>query len=550
MHKWFSRSLFLLVFGLFVLAPVVSAKIVDLTSGESNDAIGLNKFQEAVDSPVPNQQDMAAKMIISAAHTVVGSIVGLPNSSSDQASARSGGAVGVISQQVASMYRYPVADTQTYVADVLNTAGVGIVQPAYAQGLGFSSLSPILEAWKSFRDLAYTFFVIVFIVIGFMIMTRKKISGQAVVTAQQAIPKIIVALLTVTFSYAIAGLLIDAMYLLMYLLLGLFGHLGGSGEETFLSLSFFQFGAMMVSSGFNSAYDGVSDFIQQQLGNQQGGGLLDVLASSGEFLGGLTVGVIVAIAILFAVFALFFELLKTYISIIISIVLSPLILMMGALPGRNTFGTWIQGLIGNLMAFPTVLLLLLLFDRITCGITHCSTGIEPQSGGFSPPYLFGVTGSRYISFVLGLGMLLIMKEMVVQSKKAFGAKGGVFEQFGVNVADALKKGWSGGQLVPGLGFTDTNKLPYGGLSGKNVNRKLAIGAFGAAGAPIGAVGNLTQRLRRREVEGTGILRGMGQAAITAANKFGDPTLSTEAIKKRREAAEKAAKANERSGTSL
>src|SRR5690606_25281628 len=89
-------------------------------------------------------------------------------------------------------------------------------------GLGFSSLDPILDTWKAFRNVAYLFYVIMFLVIGFMIMFRQKISSQAVVTAQQALPKIIISLIAVTFSYALAGLMIDAMYLIMYLIVGLF----------------------------------------------------------------------------------------------------------------------------------------------------------------------------------------------------------------------------------------------------------------------------------------------------------------------------------------
>src|SRR5258708_14361646 len=45
-----------------------------------------------------------------------------------------------------------------------------------------------------------------------MIMFRVKISPQVVVSVQSALPKIAIALVLVTFSYAIAGFLIDIMY--------------------------------------------------------------------------------------------------------------------------------------------------------------------------------------------------------------------------------------------------------------------------------------------------------------------------------------------------
>jgi hypothetical protein len=45
------------------------------------------------------------------------------------------------------MYQKPPANTQTYIADVLESAR--IIEPAYAQGIGFSSLNPILGIWKN-----------------------------------------------------------------------------------------------------------------------------------------------------------------------------------------------------------------------------------------------------------------------------------------------------------------------------------------------------------------------------------------------------------------
>jgi len=54
-----------------------------------------------------------------------------------------------------------------------------------------------------------------------MIMLRVKISPQAVVTVQSAIPKLITTLILVTFSYAIAGLVIDLCNLVEALVVAL-----------------------------------------------------------------------------------------------------------------------------------------------------------------------------------------------------------------------------------------------------------------------------------------------------------------------------------------
>lgn len=97
-----------------------------------------------------------------------------------------------------------------------------IVPVAHAQssspGFGFDSLLPIQPMWTATRNIAFGIFVIAAVVFSFMIMFRVKISPQVAITVQSAIPKLIIALLLVTFSYAIAGLLVD----LMYVVIGIF----------------------------------------------------------------------------------------------------------------------------------------------------------------------------------------------------------------------------------------------------------------------------------------------------------------------------------------
>ena len=63
--------------------------------------------------------------------------------------------------------------------------------------------------WGETRNIAYLFFVIVMIVAGFMIMFRKNLPGQVVVSIGNSIPRIVISLILVTFSFAIVGLMLD-----------------------------------------------------------------------------------------------------------------------------------------------------------------------------------------------------------------------------------------------------------------------------------------------------------------------------------------------------
>ncbi|HYK09028.1 MAG TPA: type IV secretion system protein [Candidatus Eisenbacteria bacterium] len=102
----------------------------------------------------------------------------------------------------------------------------GLAKHTYAaNGIGFNQLSPIMSLWIAFRNLTYLLFVVAFVVIGFAIMLRAKIDPRTVMTVENQIPKLVVALILITFSFAIAGLMIDIMWVAIYLIINLFGNL-------------------------------------------------------------------------------------------------------------------------------------------------------------------------------------------------------------------------------------------------------------------------------------------------------------------------------------
>lgn len=414
------------------------------------------------------------------------------------------GAIPTTGKAIADVYKNAPASGQTYVADLLHNMKIGPAQPAYAQvgGLGFAALEPILGAWKQFRNIAYMFFIIITLVIGFMIMMRQKVGGQAAVTAQQAIPNVVIALISVTFSYAVAGFMIDLMYVFMYLMAGLFSDTVNSDAITknILELGFSLF---VDGNVFGNSYEAVGSFVENALG---GGAVAEIA----KVVTGLSFAIIIAFAYLFAIISLYFELLKTYVSIIINIVLSPLLLMLGALPGRNdVFQDWVKSLLGNLVAYPVVLLLIIIHKLLTSGTA--------ADGGFLPPYLMGRGNGGAITTLVGLGVMLIAKDLVVQAKKSVNPKGsGIFEQFGSALSQAVSKGWKGGELIPGVGLTDTNKLPLVGKylgSGKSLSTSLGtgigtgLGTVGGAGYGmyrVGRYGESRRDLGERTLQGARI----------------------------------------------
>ncbi|MCL4419002.1 hypothetical protein M1146_02745 [Patescibacteria group bacterium] len=141
-----------------------------------------------------------------------------------------GGAIGVMGNLITMTFT-PPTHTIDYFRNLAQN--FGITKHAYAvwtddgggsgggsaptTGTGFNGLSPLLPLWTAFRNIVYLLFVLVFIIIGIAIMLRVKIDPRTVMTVQNQIPKIIMGLLFVTFSFAIAGFLIDIMYTSIYL---------------------------------------------------------------------------------------------------------------------------------------------------------------------------------------------------------------------------------------------------------------------------------------------------------------------------------------------
>ena len=333
------------------------------------------------------------------------------------------GAYGSIISLVGDMYGSPPASVETYVADVMHDMKINVAQPAYAQGvgLGFSALNPILAVWKMFRNLAYFGFVVIFLVIGFMIMFRQKIGSQAVVTAEQAIPKIVIALVLVTFSYAIAGFLIDIMYLSMYLIAGL---LDPKSTDLIQGNVFSIVAYLMNNGAVNNAASAVADLVNNALGQ----GFFSNVAA---VVSGLTAAVIVFLVIIFNAFRLFIALLKVYVDIILAIAFAPIVIMMEALPGNNSFVPWLKRLAADLAVFPAILILLAIFVNITAFTqpsdpTKAEGGSVATGAGFVPPYLSGGAASS-LPFLAGLALILALPEAVEQVQKMGGAKAGIFE---------------------------------------------------------------------------------------------------------------------------
>lgn len=376
------------------------------------------------------------------------------------------GLIGVVGQVINATYAYPPASLSFSISQALNN--LNPVPKAVAQntGLGFSSLAAFSSFWSVNRNLSYSFIVVALLFTGFMLIFRYKIDPNTSIDLERIISKTILVILIITLSYAIAGFLIDLMYLSLMVIFyvakqnhlvnaqlveSIYGHVSSeeifqfitqqtnptSFVDNFLTLIpntvrsiakqnmtmilFFQlFGSVA------SAFHDIFTFIETQLGIFGSGvefdpgslaaaamatGFTPIIASLiVNYLEKLVLFVGLYLTLLFLYFKILFILIGSYIDIVFSVIFAPFLLLADIFPGKNHFSTWIKRLIANILTFPLLALLFLAGGSVT-------NAIASSTNTFLPPPLAGMTQAVLASLV-GIGILLAIPNMIDRMKKS------------------------------------------------------------------------------------------------------------------------------------
>jgi len=301
------------------------------------------------------------------------------------------GLIPMVGGAIASIYSHPPASGVEYLAYVFRK--IDPVSTSYAQqegSVGFREMSSYLPIWSVFRNLAYSFFVIIFIFIGFAIMFRIKISPQAVVTIESALPKLIIALLLITFSYSIVGFMVDIMMVVNNLVIFAFKSMPGNIPEFVRNIlpsasitDARQFLQTILGVGIPPIL--ISFMILGFLG---GIGVVIATAATGggaaiPSLIGLGIAVLIlAVVFLIALIRLLWTLLKAYVMVILSLIFSPFIILVGALPGSNTISSWFRNILANLAVLPTVLVMVFLSGYLSLMAIYEVPNLGPLVEGY------------------------------------------------------------------------------------------------------------------------------------------------------------------------
>jgi hypothetical protein len=323
------------------------------------------------------------------------------------------------------------------------------------EGYGYSQFGIIRDSyWKAALNAAYFLSVLVIIIFAFMIMFRVKISPQVVISVQSALPKVIFAIILATFSYAIAGFIVDLMYVISGLLASLLNMTG-------IASSFSRAYNVIVGNplGFTTTVFGgpitillymllyVVLFFVSVIWNFLASFLFSLSLITGGALGivGLLVTVWLIVLMLWYMIKIPWVLIKTTINIYLAIIIAPLQILFGAFSPNGGFSAWLKNMFANVMVFPlTGVMMYLAYDFLMFSYTAGSdVGFGPViqkvcdligkasciAGGtmWSPP-LLGEDITGFIMLFISFGVIVaipkasdILKSIIMGEKFAFGS---------------------------------------------------------------------------------------------------------------------------------
>ncbi len=266
------------------------------------------------------------------------------------------GLIGIADKAATYAYTvYPTTNVANHLAQEWVPGYKDGNSSVYAAENGYLTLydSGIAPLWNTVRNIAYVFFVIVMIVVGFMIMFRSKIGGQTLVTLGNFLPGVITSLILITFSFAIAGVLIDIGGIITSFISGIYSAQGGStyGINTMDG---------MMTAMFTGGTAGTA-LVTGGVGTVLGIGAIAAAATAaapfvavaGLFM--LLIALVIMGILFVGAIKVIITLYKAFFGILLGVITAPIQIMIGAFPGKGYSTTnWFLTLLRNVLTFPMV----------------------------------------------------------------------------------------------------------------------------------------------------------------------------------------------------
>jgi|GEM_PF-1465041 len=197
---------------------------------------------------------------------------------------------------------------------------------AYAQSYNAWGMELALSLWEKSRNIAYAMMSAIMLVIGILIITRKRINPQTVVTVQTALPRIVISLLLITFSYPIGAVFASMVIPLTVLVVRIF------------------FGAVLQQIGSLADMNTLVMIITLLVATFGSQGIIAL--ATGMLLGAMT---------LIAMLVVIVKILLINLKILLAIILAPIQFAVAAIPGQEqVLQDWFKKMIARVLAIPAM----------------------------------------------------------------------------------------------------------------------------------------------------------------------------------------------------
>jgi hypothetical protein len=262
-------------------------------------------------------------------------------------------------------------------------------QSARAQISGGETFFGVVEPiWAAIRHLTYALFLIVTVAIGFMIMFRQKLPANVVLTFTSALPRIVIGLILITFSFSIVALTFNIV-----------AELGTTLAISALSTEELENELKEIQAPLPSGEDAEEDtedvyatggIIGATFGpaaSRLVGDFLvgiyaplidtsDATASAASALRALIISFFLIIAFTIALIAIAIQMVYRGAKLLLAAIFSPLIFLLGSLPGQEgQTGSFIRGIVADCIAFPTIALIFMITALFVRGALQLSLAL-------------------------------------------------------------------------------------------------------------------------------------------------------------------------------
>jgi hypothetical protein len=241
--------------------------------------------------------------------------------------AHSGSLAGILMKGTTMVYSEPIPISLAYYTKSLASKIPFVKNTAFAQEIEtskFPGFAALLKLWQLMRNFAFGIVAGFMVITGIMIMMRKQTDARTAVTVQYALPRLVISLALIAFSYAIGAFFIALI-----------------GPLTSVALQ-----PVREAAKDGITYGPIATFLVMLWGSSGGIGITFV-----TFL----LYIVAFIVLLWVFVGAIFKLMISYIEALVLVVIAPLQFAWGSIPGNEeAIKSWFKAMAVATLSIPAV----------------------------------------------------------------------------------------------------------------------------------------------------------------------------------------------------